>query len=275
MLLLSCVNCAFNALQSGSLGPTVGYCTEHKRVLNTPTELTCGRHFRKDLPLIRANSEHDAHEKHFTNSEISDLMAQAPAEPDRTSAAEADVQTLRRDLVASEVTDYGLLGTKIESLARLSRLPGARAEVALSCLSRVYVRRCITRGGAWTSGLHVFWWIKGRLQDEPEIDVNDLRDSTPLSLSRRVDLAKWSVVFMRLLLLSDIGTHAKTSGFRGRRVRIHRLSNLVEQAALGTGDLSLSKLMRWIRREGARLVDEALPPKEYQRLSRELHKETA
>lgn len=275
MQLLSCTNCAFNGLQHDSVGMSVGYCTEHRRVLIVPAELTCGRHFRKDLALVSADREQRIHAQRFSSQGVLRLSRdRRPATLNEASASEADVATLRSDAVGSEVADYGTLSTKIVSLARLSSLPGARAEIALTNLGRVYVRRCVENEGAWTSGLHVFWWVRKRLLEEPQIKVDDLRYTSPIGLQRQVDLAKWSVVILRLMFLADVGAHAHaTAGNEKKRHRIHSLSGLAEQAAEATGDLSLSKLMRWLKREGIKSVDRAMSQAEYDHLAAELHTE--
>jgi hypothetical protein len=273
MQLLSCTNCAYNGLQFDSVGTSVGYCAEHRRVLNLPSELTCGRHFRKDLSLASAHREQQAHAQRFSVNGIFLLSRdRRPATSEEASGAEEDVAALRSDPIGSEVADYGVQGTKIVSLARLSSLPGARAEIALTSLGRVYVRRCVSRQGAWTSGLHLFWWVRTRLLDEPQIEVGDLRYASPVGLKRQVDLARWSVVILRLTFLSDVGAHAHAA--EGKRHRIHSLSGLAERAAEETGELSLSKLMRWLRREGIKRVERALPQAEYDRLAEALHTQT-
>lgn len=272
MQLLSCTNCAYNGLQFDSVGTSVGYCTEHRRVLSVPAELTCGRQFRKDLSLVSAEREQRTHEQRFSINGVFHLSRdRRPAVAKEASSAEGDVLALRSDPIGSEVADYGALGTKIVSLARLSSLPGVRAEVALASLGRVYVRRCVRQDGAWTSGLHVFWWVRKRLLEEPQVEVDDLRYTSPIGLKRQVDLARWSVVILRLTFLSDVGAHAHAAV--GKKHRIHSLRGLAERAAEETGELSLSKLMRWLKKEGTKAVERALPQAEYDRLAAKLHVE--
>ena len=124
--------------------------------------------------------------------------------------SKSEHHALRSDCVAKAVMDYGRLDTKIESLAQLSMLDGARADIALMSLGRTYVRRCTSRGGEWTSGLHLFWWIRARLTTEPTVAVTDIRVETALSLSRQIDLAKWAVLMLRLTVIADIGNYAKS-----------------------------------------------------------------
>jgi hypothetical protein len=270
MLPLSCVNCSFNGLQYDSIGTAVGYCTEHRRILQTPSELTCGRLFRKDLPLISARREQRIHEARFSPGAISLLRSREIANGAHTSAGKSDMRVLEGDRVASAVTNYGRLGTKIESLAQLSTLDGARADIALLSLGRVYVRRCKERGGSWTSGLHLLWWIRGRLATKPSVEVQDIRVETAVPIARQIDLAEWSILMLRLTVLSDLGSYAADEGHP-----VESISDLAEAAALETRELSSRKLLRWIVTAGKERVHRALSEDEYERLSRELHRDDA
>jgi hypothetical protein len=118
--------------------------------------------------------------------------------------------------------------------------------------------------GRWTSGLHLLWWTCWRLLDDPDVKVEDLRVESPAPLARQVDLAKWSIIMMRLMLISDVAWYA------GKRERIATLSSLAERAAEKTAALSPSKLLAWIRREGTRIFDRALPEARYRQLAGEL-----
>lgn len=266
---LSCVNCAYNGLQYDTLGTSIGYCTEHRRILLTPSELTCGRLFRKDLPLATATAEQQRHESRYSPSAISLLRTGKLANGSHSLDSKSEHHALRSDRVAKAVMDYGRLDTKIESLAQLSMLDGARADIALMSLGRTYVRRCTSRGGEWTSGLHLFWWIRARLTTEPTVAVTDIRVETALSLSRQIDLAKWAVLMLRLTVIADIGNYAKS------HQTLRHVNDLAERAAVETGELSFSKLYRWIQRMGWDAVNKALPEDEYERLSTQLHKESA
>jgi hypothetical protein len=270
MLPLSCINCSFNGLQYDSVGTAVGYCTEHKRVLQTPSELTCGRLFRKDLPLVSAQREQRIHETRFTPSAISLLRNRELANGSSTSTSKSDLHVLQRDRVAAAVTNYGRLDTKIESLAQLSALDGARADIALLSLGRAYVRRCSARGGRWTSGLHLLWWIRSRLTTEPTIDIQDIRVETAISITRQIELAQWSILMLRLTVLSDLGSYATEEGHS-----VKSLSGLAEAAAIDTRELSVRKLQRWISTIGQGRLHKALPEDEYERLSHELHRDEA
>jgi hypothetical protein len=180
-----------------------------------------------------------------------------------------DLQSLRTDKIANAVADFGL-GPKIESLARLSAMDETRAHMALLSLGRTYVRRCVSRNGKWTSGLHVFWWVGKKLGEDPAIKLEDIRVETALPLARQKDLAMWSIAMFRLLVISDIGFYA-----RKVRDRVGSLASLAEDAALATQDLSFNRLIRWIRSEGLRRFDKALPQSRYQKLSQALHKDVS
>lgn len=270
MLPLSCVNCSFNGLQYDSVGTAVGYCTEHKRILQTPSELTCGRLFRKDLPLVSARREQRLHEARFSPGAVSFLRSRELANGSATSTSRSDLNVLQRDRVAAAVTNYGRLDTKIESLAQLSALDGARADVALLSLGRVYVLRCKDRGGRWTSGLHLLWWIRGRLGTEPVISIQDIRIEAAAPIARQIELAQWSILMLRLTVLSDLGWHATDEGHP-----VKSLSDLDEAAAVETRELSFRKLLRWINTTGKARVHKALSEEEYERLSHELHRDSA
>lgn len=270
MLLVSCVNCCYNGLQYDTLGMVVGYCTEHKRVLRTPSDLTCGRLFRKDLPFPSAEQQQERHEAQFSPNAIYQLRRKTPANGELTSSGKNDLRPLENDSVALAVTSFGRLDTKIESLAQLSQLQGVRADIALLSLSRTYVRRCRARGGEWTSGLHLLWWTRARLAQEPSVQISDIRVETALPLDRQLELAKWSILMLRLTLLSDFGHHAAAT-----QHTVRRLAPLVEQAAEAVPELSFRKLFKWVQRNGPRLLESALPEAEYERLSLDLHREQA
>lgn len=268
MLLISCVNCCYNGLQYDTIGMAVGYCTEHKRVLRTPSNLTCGRLFRKDLPFPSAEQQQQRHEAQFSPNAILQLRRKTPANGELTGSGKSDLRPLQSDSVALAVTSFGRLDTKIESLAQLSQLQGVRADIALLSLSRTYVRRCRHRGGEWTSGLHLLWWTRDRLTQEPVVQISDIRVETALPLERQLDLARWSILMLRLTLLSDFGHHAQ-----GTTHAVRNLASLVEQAAEAVPELSFRRLFAWVSKKGPRLLDRALPEAEYERLSIELHRE--
>ncbi|MGH7298658.1 MAG: hypothetical protein ACRELB_27200, partial [Polyangiaceae bacterium] len=118
MMLLSCVNCCHNPLQSDCLGTSVGYCTQHRRLLLVPSQLTCGRQFRKDLPAAEASRERDTHEKRFSGAAVVRLAdANKPVNGGYTSSSSADLDALGEDPVTVAAREYGSLETKILSLS--------------------------------------------------------------------------------------------------------------------------------------------------------------
>jgi len=140
MMLLSCVNCCHNPLQTESLGTSVGYCTDHRKVLLAPSQLTCGRHLRKDLVGARATALRTIHERCFSPTMVARLTkAGVPANGAYTSTASADLQRLASDEVGGAVLDFGRLESKIASLAQLKFLSGVRPEIAMLSLARAYV----------------------------------------------------------------------------------------------------------------------------------------
>jgi len=270
MIPLSCVNCCHNPLQSDSLGTAFGFCTEHKRVLLAPSHLTCGRQLRKDLATRSARRESELHERRFTPQAPCRLSDGKIANGSQTTHQKADEARLASDPVGETVLEYGKLEKKIWSIAALRYVPGTRSELAMLSLGRAYTRRCVSRGGSWTSGVKLVWWSRRRLEEDPMIEATDLRGESPVPLARRVDLAKWSLIMMRLLFISDLGEYAGEADYRGHGNRIRRLSSLAERAAEATGDLSPRRLLQWVRREAAPQFDEALPADQYERLLTEL-----
>lgn len=268
MIPISCVNCCFNGLQYDVMGTTFGYCTEHRRLLNSPSELTCGRLLRKDLALPSALREANLHGARYSRSSVCLLFGGAVANGEETSSARADMRIMQEDPVAGVVGDYGLLPTKIATLAQLKVMPGARAEVALLSLGRAYVRRCVDNGGRWTSGLHMLWWVKKRVDEEPSVDLQDLRVELPMPIGRQIELAKWALIMLRLTFVSDIGHHAPAT-----ERSVSKLSGILDAAALECGSLSASQLLRWVKREGKRRIEAALSERTYERLRAEIRSE--
>ncbi len=265
MTLLSCVNCCHNPLQSDSLGTSMGFCTEHRRVLLSPAQLTCGRHLRKDLTAPRAIVQRERHQARYTPSAVVRLDDPGrPANGGYTSNEAADMRHLEHDHVGLAVLDYGKLDSKIASLAQLRSLEGARPELARLSLARAYVNRCMDRGGKWTSGVHLLWWTRRRLLDRPEVGVSDIRGDLAIPLARQVELAEWSLVMLRILFISDVGHYAP------RTDPVHRLATFAEDAATATGVLSPKNLLGWLKREGVKLFDAALPEQKYDALATKL-----
>jgi hypothetical protein len=268
MRLLSCENCCFNALQYDTIGTTYGYCVEYRVVLRNPYALTCGRLWRKDLTLPRAKSESAIHATSFTKSDVAFLRPNGRT-PREAGFLDEDTSQADRHDVTRQVTEYGKLGTKIASLAGLRMLKSGRAEVARLALGRTYVDRCVNKGGKWTAGIQQYWWTKESLLDEPGISTDDIRSEAPMPLERQLGIAKWAIVMLRLVFMSDIGHHA----WKEKERRVAELRSLPERAAEATDAVSFSKLMKWVKREGMEIADRALPRRKYEELMEEIHEE--
>jgi hypothetical protein len=264
MILLSCSNCWFNGLQHGSVGLSVGYCVEHRVVLRQADSTTCPRLMRKDLAIDQAETENKSHKRRFPADKVQLVRPNGLVPAD--SIATPDTAMLRQDRIGEVAADYGELGSKIESLARLKEMRGGRPELAMLSLGRGYVRRCVQRGGRWTSGLHLLWWTKARLARVPELRIGDFRLQTAVSLDRQAQLAQWSLMMLRLNFISDLARHAKDD-------QLETLSSLVEDAARATEIPSVRRLVTWIRSTGAKKLHRALSDKRYSELSKKLHKD--
>lgn len=259
MILLSCSNCCFNGLQYGAIGLTVGYCVEHERILRRADETTCGRHFRKDLPFVAADGFNQRHRQHFRDNAVYQIRTQRNVMKDPVYV-ETDRSQLAEDSTGEVVTEYGFQGTKISSLASLRKLIDARADLAYFSLSRSYVRRCMAKGGKWTSGLHLLWWTKERLKWKPDLSMQDFRLQTNASMARQNELAVWSLLMLRIMFIADVGEHAKST-----KSDVRVLANLAEEAA-EAASTDLSKLWRWIQTRARPQLEDVLPEKKYRKL---------
>jgi hypothetical protein len=262
VLLLSCLNCCFNGLQADSFGAKVGYCVEHRVVLHAAESLTCGRQFRRDLLVLDADAEAAHHRVAFSRDDIVVLRTRANAKA--AGYVDGDISLLTQNESAKEVADYGRLGTKIESLARLSKIRGARAELARLSLSRTYVHRCVRNGGSWTAGIHQLIWTIDRLLEPPEIGFDDLRDDLPIPQTRQRELAQWSIVMLRFTFLCDVGSFAPKSD------PVAQLRDVVGRAAEAVDEIDISALMRWVTQKGWALANAAFPRARYEELAGEL-----
>jgi hypothetical protein len=266
MILVSCVNCCHNPLQSDAVGTQYGYCTQHRRLLLVPEQLTCGRHLRKDLPMTTAAVEAQRHERQFTPAAVVRLSEkpQRPVNGGYTSVDAADFARLADDKVCDIVFDHGKVDSKIATMAQLRVLDGGRAELAMLSLARAYVRWCVSHEGKWTSGLHLLWWTRKKLTSIPDVRGTDLRTASPLPPARQIELAQWALVMMRLIFVSDIAAYA------GKGDRFGKLASLAEEAAEETEQLSATRLLRWVERRAAPAFDAALSGKRYEQLADEL-----
>lgn len=265
-VLASCANCWHNALQHGSVGLSMGFCTEHGVVLRRPEETTCAQHMRKDLLLRSAQAFSDRHQTYFSSRDQVQKLADQTIVTN-SEFVDPSAAFIRHDQVGEAIADYGEYGTKIESLARLCTLRTFRSELAMLSLGRAYTQRCITRGGRWTSGLHLLWWTKRRLQEPglPEPAPSDFRYPTAGSLERQVDLASWSLLMSRLVFISDVGTYAVAAGDP-----VAKLQGIAEQAAAETEIPGKKRLWRWVKKVGLAMIDEVIPEGRYRQISTEL-----
>jgi hypothetical protein len=268
-MLQSCQNCWFNGLQYGALGLSVGYCSRHQKILNAAEGTTCGLHMRKDLTLKRAQQVASVHANRYSASVIVHIYRDEEARRE-ISSDKKDLDSLRGDPVGELVADYGMLDSKIESLAQLKTLTGARAEVAMLSLARGYASNCMSRNGNWTSGLHLYWWTKKRLPEIPNISVSDLRTTGSIQLSRQVDLTAWSIIMLRLTLIDDIIGYAAIENDP-----LGEVKGLLQKACETVQTFNLHKLSKWIRAEAQPALDRTLPYERYIELSRSLHKDIA
>jgi len=267
MKLHSCQNCWFNGLQYGALGLAVGYCARHKKILNAPDGTTCGLHLRKDLTLIRAIEVSEIHKEKYPIEIVCRINDGLNYDSD-ISDNQKDMELLKKDSVADTVTDYGELGSTIESLAQLKAMPGARAELAMLSLARGYANNCVLRDGKWTSGVHLYWWSRLRLAYIPKIEVTDLRSIGAIQLSRQIELTLWSLVMLRLTFIEDIITYA-----RQQSDPLGEVPSLTEQAALSLDNFNLRNLSKWIKSKAIPQLDAHLSRSRYVELANVLHSE--
>lgn len=267
MKLHSCQNCWFNGLQYGALGLSIGYCVRHKKILNAPDGTTCGLHLRKDLTLARALEVSEVQKKEFPIEFVCRINDGQHHESD-VSDNQKDMELLKKDSVADSVSDYGELGSTIESLAQLNAMPGARAELAMLSLGRGYTNNCFQRDGKWTSGVHLYWWSRRRLTDIPDIKIEDLRSVGAIQLSRQILLTSWSLIMLRLTFIEDIVDYA-----RQQDDPLGKVQSLTEQAALSLNNFSLRSLAKWLKTEAIPQLDARLSKSRYVELANELHSE--
>jgi hypothetical protein len=269
MNLHTCQNCWFNALQYGAFGLTVGYCSRHQKILNAPDITTCGLHRRKDLTLKRSEEVSEVHQNMYSSEFIVRIIDNEQHEND-FSENDKDIELLRKDEVADVASDFGALGSTIESLSQLKAMQGARAELAMLSLSRGYVSNCISRNGKWTSGLHLYWWSRKRLDSIPDIRVEDLRSVGATQLARQSMLTAWSLMMLRLTFIEDITEYAEQ-----QKDALGKVRGLTEQAASALDTFNLNNLAKWIKRKAIPQLDARLPYSRYKELASDLHVERA
>lgn len=262
MRLVSCSNCCFNPLQYDVLGLSAGYCVEHRKVLRAADHTTCGRLYRKDLPNPSAEVENEAHRRSFDPDRIAWVASAEPVAEGDERLADAD-PTLSRDPVGKAASEYGLLDTKIGVLASLRHGAGVRPEIGRLSLGRTYARRCVGNGGRWTSAVHMVRWTQERLAEPPRVEASDYRLQSSVAPERQEDLAAWSMLMLRVLLLADVG------GFAGRTGHaLGALATWPDEAA-EAAETSGKKLLRWITKHAAPALDRLLPEATYVAIANE------
>lgn len=279
MNLHSCANCCHNGLQYDSIGSRLGYCTLWRLVLRHADHTTCGSQRRKDLLFQSAELARRRQCERFPAYEITRVDGQ-PLNGTTHEYVSND-RSLLSDPVGSTVSEYRDY-ERIATFAQLRRTPGGRAELALTSLSRAYVANCVESGGTWTAGVHIMWWVRERFEKEPEPDLRydqDLRYELPVSPERQLTLAKWSLLMLRLMFLSDMGRHAAQSQqgdeapavIREAGQAVMTLETIADDAAEETGT-DLGSLRTWVQDMGLRRLDEALPRSRYDAIRAEVHR---
>lgn len=261
---LACTNCCHNPLQLGPIGTPVGFCTRHQLTLLAPQHTTCGQLLRKDLLRERAIEERAIHQKQFSPRHV--VIVETGGRALDRETIERPNGLLAPDPVADEVTSFATIEPKIATLAALRRIGGVRAEVAFLSLSRGYFENCVRHKGQWTSGLHIAWWTLGRLTENAEPALTELREPVHSSLATFQDLARWYVVMLRLTLLADISSEAAAAKDRFGQLR-SVLQEIVISSRAGAGTDLLLKV-----RQKERRLKSALPLPRYKELGVRLHR---
>ncbi len=280
MNLHSCANCWHNGLQYDSVGLRVGYCTRHEVVLRQADHSTCGQQRRKDLLQISAKRASARQCETFQAYEV--VRIDGELLNGSSSAYLSKNRSLLTDPIAATVAEYRTQH-RIATFAQLRKTAGGRAELALVSLGRAYIDNCMAVDHKWTSGVHLLWWVRERCVREPEPILQydqDIRYELPVSIERQMALAKWSLLMLRLIFLSDMGRHAASSPqpedssllIRETGQTVRQLETLADDAAEAT-DTDLALLQGWMRDVGMKRIDTALPQSSYEAIQRELHKE--
>jgi hypothetical protein len=263
---LSCVNCCHNPLQLGPVGTSFGYCTRHRVLLTQPHRTTCGQLLRKDLLSESAAREQTVHTRQYSPEHIALVVDPGVAAAPHGLVEKPNGQ-VKRDAVIEEVLNYGGLDSKIATMAALHRVPGCRAEVAMLSLSRGYFKTCVSRGGPWTSAVHLAYWTLDRLDVEPELAATDLRGPIGFSVARTIALAQWAIVAFRLAFLADVGRQAQRE-----RDPAGRLATLAPTAAAAAPPTNPGLLLHWLGQKRGQWRA-AISPRRYAKLRESLHRD--
>ncbi|MCC6998978.1 MAG: hypothetical protein IT370_30475 [Deltaproteobacteria bacterium] len=233
-------------------------------MLTSPSETTCGQLLRKDLLVSPARLAQGHHRTRFASGRVCVLT-----QPRNQALANALIQRPNghpSDQVVEEVVAFGLYrhNSKIHSIAAVHRIPGAKADVAMSSLGRSYVHRCHERDRRWTAGLHILWWMLQRVSERPLLEPADLRGALGLALDRAQNIAIWTVLALRLYLITDIGSFAGQA-----HDDVGAFASLADQAlgAVEPGDGS--GLAAWLSSQKTAMT-RTFPRKRYEELAAKL-----
>jgi hypothetical protein len=171
------------------------------------------------------------------------------------------------DAVIEEVQAYGMVDSKIGTMAALHRIAGPRAEVAMLSLSRAYVANCFRRDRKWTSGVHLLFWTLQRLDEEPIFAPTDLREPLAFSLAQTNAIAKWTLIMFRLGLIADVATYASVS-----HDIVARLKKFAINASAISSPTDPERLLAWLSAKKASWW-RPLSPSRYARIREQLHEE--
>lgn len=262
----SCQNCWFNGLQYGALGFNYGYCSKKNIVLLNAENTTCNQQIRKDLTIERAIATNKIHANFYKSTDIVKINKD-PADKNDYSTATKEINFLRKNNISDAAVNYGALSSKIESLAMLNQISGAKSELAFLSLSRGYANNCFNNDQKWTSALHLFWWTKSRITTDPEINFEDIRFSN-LRLSKQSELLSWSIIMLRLTFLDDVAWYAKKTNYSP----LGELVGIPSRVTSAVQSFNSKKTLSWIKNNLLPTINEALPYEEYKRISNTLHK---
>lgn len=249
--LISCENCAFNALQHDTVGSAVGYCSLHKKALRESCFTTCGSLLRKDIDFETNEQVAEWHRKQYDSLSIHLLVPNSSREEyisDNLGRIAADV--VGRHLVIPDKDQK----SKIGSIVELRKGRTIRSDFAFLSTSRTYVQFCESKSKNWTSGIHIYRWTSRSLLYKRDVKLGDLRFSAYENEERQIEMIHLDLILSRLRLISDIGYLAKKhEDDAGGLSEVYDLAC----AALDTSDLG--KLEKWIRSIGQKFLARALP----------------
>jgi hypothetical protein len=220
---------------------------------------------RKDLLSARATKEQKLHRRSFRVEFVQELTAPRKPMSGAELVSEFEDQAVGDD-VFRDVAEYGLLPSKVATLAALWSRSGIRAEIAMLSLGRAYFTNCIRQRGKWTAGLHLARHTLNRLTEDPLLSLEDLRGPVIAPLAKAIDLAKWAVVAQRVAMLVDVGRTAEADGDR-----VVRWVDLGTTAIATTAPGSAKSLLGYLRRK-RRGFEEALDQQRYRELAQSLRK---